>query len=81
VDASPVQVEAERFGSAVAEGEGGGRFGRVGEAVQLGQPDRSIAGFDVTEYAASAYRSKLLIITDQPDTAAAANDELDSGVQ
>src|SRR5215211_4845505 len=32
VDASPVQVEAERFGSAVAESEGGGSLGRVGEA-------------------------------------------------
>ena len=44
VDASPVQVEAERFGSAVAEGEGGGGLGRVGEPVQLGQPDRAMAG-------------------------------------
>jgi hypothetical protein len=33
VDASPVQVEAERFRPAVAEGEGGGGLDRVGEAV------------------------------------------------
>ena len=36
VDASPVQVEAERFGVAVADGEGGGGLGWVGEPVQLG---------------------------------------------
>ena len=81
VDASPVEVEAERFGSAVAEGEGGGGFGRVGEPVQLGQPDRAVAGLDVAEHAAGADRGELLIITDQPDTAAAADDELDGGVQ
>jgi hypothetical protein len=39
VDALPVEVEAERFGSAVADGEGGGGLGRVGEAVQLGKPE------------------------------------------
>ena len=81
VDASPVQVEAERFGSAVAEGEGGGGFGRVGKAVQFSQPDRAMAGLDVTEDAAGADRGELLIIADQPDTAAPPHNELDGGVQ
>jgi hypothetical protein len=81
VDASPVQVEAERFGSAVTHGEGGGGLGLVGEPVQLAQPDRAVAGLDVAEYAAGADRGELLIITDKPDAAAAADDELDGGVQ
>ena len=66
VDASPVQVEAERFGSAVVEVEGGA-FGRVGEAVQLAQPDRAIAGLDVAEDAAGSDGGESLIITDKPD--------------
>ena len=81
VDASPVQVEAERFGSAVAEGEGGGGLGRVGEPVQLGEPEGAVAGLDVAEHPAGADRGELLIITDQPDAATAADDELDGGVQ
>ena len=76
VDALPVEVEAERFGSAVTQGEGGGTLGRVGEPVQFGEPDRAVAGLDVTEYAAGTDRGELLIITDQPDTATAADDEL-----
>ena len=36
VDASPVQVEAESFRLAVAQGEGGGGLGGVGEPVQFG---------------------------------------------
>ena len=81
VDALPVEVEAERFGSAVAEGEGRGGLGRVGEPVQLTQPDRAMASLNVTQYPAGPDRSKLLIITDQPNTATAADDELDGGVQ
>ena len=81
VDALPVEVEAERFGSAVAQSEGGGGLGRVGEPVQFGQPDRAVGGLDVAEHAAGADRGELLIITDQPDTAAATDDELDGGVQ
>ena len=76
VDALPVEVEAERFGSAVAEGEGGGGLGGVGEPVQFGEPDRAVAGLDVAEHPAGADRGELLIITDQPDAAAAADDEL-----
>jgi hypothetical protein len=39
VDASPVEVEAERFSSAVADGEGGDGLSRVGEPVQFAQPE------------------------------------------
>ena len=42
VDAVLVEVEAERFGSAVAEGEGGGGFGRIGEPEEFGEPDRAV---------------------------------------
>jgi hypothetical protein len=81
VDASPVQVEPERIPPAVAEGEGGGSFGRVGEPVQFAQTDRAMAGLDVTEYTAGTDRSELLIITNQPDTATALHNEVDGGIQ
>ena len=81
VDTSPVQVEAERFGSAVADGDAGGGLCRVAEAVQLGEPEGAMARLDVAEHPAGADRGELLIITDQPDAAAAADDELDGGVQ
>ena len=81
MDASPVEVEAEGFGSAVAEGEGGGGFGGVIESVEFGEPDRAVAGLDVTQHAAGADRGELLIITDKPDAATAADDELNGGVQ
>jgi hypothetical protein len=81
VDASPVEVEPECLGSALAEGQGGGGLGRVSEPMQLTQPDRSVAGSDVTEHPAGADRSELLIITDQPNTATAAHNELNGGVQ
>ena len=76
VDASLVEVEAERFGPAVAEGEGCSAFGGVGEPVQFGEPDGSVGVGDVAEHAAGADRGELLIVTDQPDTAAASDDEL-----
>jgi hypothetical protein len=75
VDASPVEVEAERFRLAVAEGEGGGGLSRVGEPVQFSQPDRAMARLDVAKHAAGTDRSELLIITDQPDAAAATDHE------
>jgi hypothetical protein len=53
----------------------------IDKAVQLAQPDLAVAGSDVTEYPASADRGELLIITDQPNTATATNDELDGTVQ
>ena len=51
------------------------------ESVELGQPNRAVAVFDVAEDTAGTDGSQLLIITDQPNTAAAANNELDGGVQ
>jgi hypothetical protein len=52
----------------------------IGEAVQLSEPDRAVAGFDISEYAAGADRRELLVITYQPDTAAA-TDELHGSIQ
>jgi hypothetical protein len=49
--------------------------------VQLTQPDRAVAGLDVTKHTSGPDRGELLIITDQPDTATATDDELDGGVQ
>jgi hypothetical protein len=81
VDALPVEVEAERFRSSVSQCEGGGGLGWVMEAVELGQSDRAVAGLDVAEHTAGTDGGELLIITDQPDTAAAADDELHGGVE
>ena len=67
--------------AAVAEDAGGCGFSRVGEPVQLAQPERTMIIFDVTKDAAGTDPSKLLIITDQPDTATTADYERDSGVQ
>jgi hypothetical protein len=53
----------------------------IGEPVQLSQPDRAVAGLDVAEHPAGTDGGELLIITDKPDTAAAADDELNGGVQ
>jgi hypothetical protein len=49
--------------------------------VELGQPDRAVAAFDVAQDTAGPNRGELLIITDQPDAATAADDELDGGVE
>ena len=81
VDASPVEVEAERFGPALAKREGGGGLSRVGEPVQFGEPDRSVGVCDVAKHPAGTDRSQLLIITDRPNTATTADDELNGSVQ
>jgi hypothetical protein len=49
--------------------------------VQLGKPVRAVDGLDVPEHAAGADRRQLLIITDQPDTAASLHDEVGGGVE
>ena len=68
MDAAVVEVEAECARVAVAEGERGGGFGRVGEAVQLGELQGAVGVFDVAEDAAGADGGELLVVTDQPDT-------------
>ena len=81
MDPSLVEVEAERFGPAVAEGEGCSAFGGVGEAEQLSQPDGSVGVGDVAEDPAGADRRELLVVTDQPHASAATDDVADGGVQ
>ena len=81
MNAIVIKVEVERRRLAFAEGEGCCRFGRVGEAVQLGEMQRAVGLFDVAEDAAGADRGELLIITDQPDTRPASDGELDGGVE
>ena len=54
VDPSVVEVEVQCGGVAVAEGEGGGGFGGVGEAVQLGELEGAVGVSDVAEDAAGA---------------------------
>lgn len=45
-----------RLGIAFAEGEGGCGFGRVGEAVELGEVEGAVTVCDVAEDAAGADR-------------------------
>ena len=66
VDALLVQVEAERAGVAVPQGQRGGRFGGVGEPHEFGQLDRAVAGLDVAERSARSDRGELLGVADQP---------------
>ena len=70
-----VEVEVECGGVAVAEGEGRGGFGGVGEAVQLGELQCAVGVFDVAEDAAGADGGELLVVPDQPDTATQRSDE------
>ena len=81
VDPALVEVEAERFGSSVAQCEGGGTLGGVAEAQQLAQVHRAVAGLDVAEHAAGADRGQLLVVPDQAHAAAAAGDEAHRDVQ
>ena len=64
MDAMVIKIEVEPRSIAVAEGERCGRFGGVGEAVQLGQTEGAVGVFDVAEDAAGADRGELLIISD-----------------
>ena len=77
VDALPIEVEAERFRSAVTQDEGGSGLCLIIKPVQFGQPVRAVDGLEVAEHAAGADRRKLLIITDQPDAAASPHDEVE----
>ena len=81
MDAVAVEVEPERLGLPVAQGEGGGGFGGVGEPHQLAQLQRAVGGGDVAQDAAGADRGELLVVPDEPDLPAAGGDELDGGGQ
>jgi hypothetical protein len=76
-----IEIEARCAGVAVPQRERGLCFGRVGEAVQLGQMQRAVGLRDVAEDTAGADRSKLLIITNQPDTRTTTDGEPDGGVE
>ena len=76
VDPAVVEVEPERLGAPVAQGEGGGSFGGVGEPHQLGQVQRAVGGGDVAQDAAGADRGELLVVADEADLPAACGDEL-----
>ena len=78
---STIKIERQRPGVAFAEGEGSCGFGRVGEAVELGEVKCAMAVGDVAEDAAGADRGELLIITDKPDTRTTIKSELDSRVE
>ena len=81
VDPAVVEVEAEGLRAAVAQGEGGGGFGGVGEPEQLGQAGGAVGGGEVAQHAAGADRGELLVVSDQPDAAAPGHDEVDGGVE
>ena len=76
-----IEIEAECSGIAFPQGERGLCFGRVGEAVELGELQGAVTVHDVAEDAAGTDRGELLIITDQPDTRAAIDGEPDGGVE
>src|SRR5829696_3671527 len=63
-----IEIEAECAGIAFPQGERSLCFGRVGEAVQLGELQGAVCLFDVAEDAAGSDGGELLIIPDQPDT-------------
>jgi hypothetical protein len=81
VDPLPVQVEAQCLWPSGPQRQRRGRFGGVVESVELGEPNRAMGVFDVAKDTAGTNGGQLLIITDQPNTATAANNELDGGVQ
>jgi hypothetical protein len=81
VNAAVIKVEVQCLRFAFAQEECGCGFGRVGEAVQLGQVEGAVGVGDVAEDAAGADRGELLIITDQAHTRATTDGELDSGVE
>ena len=76
-----IKVEHQPRMVALADGKRCCRFGGVGEAMQLSQPEGAISVLDVAKYTAGADRGELLIITDQAYVRTPANGELHSGVQ
>ena len=76
-----VQVEAQRFGVALAQRERGGAFGRVTEPHQFAQLQGTVLGSDVAQDAAGADGGELLIVPDQPHAATTLEDELHRSVQ
>ena len=76
-----IEIEAECAGIAFPQAERGLCFGRVGEAVQLSKVQGAVNVLDVAEDAAGSDGGELLIITNQSDTRAAVDGELDCGVE
>jgi hypothetical protein len=76
-----IEIEAECAGISFPQGERGLCFGRVGEAVQLGELQGAVNVLDVAEDTASSDCSELLIITDQSDTRPAVDGELHCSVE
>ena len=81
MDPAVSEVEVERPRVAVADGERGRSFTRVGEAVQLTQAQRAVGVADVAQHTAGADRGELLIIPDQPDTRTSIESEFDGGLE
>lgn len=81
VDASLVEVEPERSRASLPQRQRRGRLHRVGEADHLSEPHRAVLGVDLTQHAAGLNRGELVVVADQPDAAAAADDERHRGLQ
>ena len=71
VDPAGVDVEPDPGRVAGADREGGGGFGLVAEADQLGQGDRAGAGLDVAQHPAGGDGGQLPVVPDEADTGAA----------
>ena len=76
-----IKVEVQPRRVSVAEGKRRGRFGGVGEAMQLGQAEGAVAVGDVAKHAAGADRGELLIISDQADIRTTSDSELHCRVE
>ncbi len=72
VESFGVGVEGERGGVAVAEGEGGGGFGGVGEPEDFFEPGGAVGGGEVGEDAAGGDGGELVGVPDEADAAAKA---------
>ena len=87
MDAAPVGVERDRRRVALAQRQGGGRFGvveaavGVAEAVYFAEGDGADLVGDVAQDAAGGDRGELPVVTDQPYLAAAGSDVVDRGRQ
>jgi hypothetical protein len=81
INTAMIEIEAECAGISFPQGERGFCFGRIGEAVQLGELQGAVNVLDVAEDTAGADRGELLIITNHPDTRPAVDGQSDCRVE
>src|SRR5829696_5410334 len=82
-DVHPAMIDIEPEGAqvTVAESEGGGCLGGIGEAVQFAELQSAVGVLDGAEDAAGTDGDELLIITNQRDTRPTVKGVFDGGVE